>query len=471
MTTAEQLHTSTVRQAPATLIERLAAALEGAGIAYCQWKGHSKRNRWLTGAGDLDLLVDPAAWSALVEVLLQLGFKRAVVPLAKTVLAAATPSFLVRAPAPEHELLLVLLQAAQRSTVRDIVRRGGADWIATTRRELQRLEPRAEWSELVATLERDLPSVSVRLFERCLDAFLSGASRWRTCVLARALTWGLRPFARPPALGATPRAIAARVASAVGLPAPVEGKGLVTGGRVLALVGGDGAGKTTCATELTAWLGRELATLRVHLGRPPRSLATLAVGATLQVARWLNRGLENHLELLRCVCTARDRYRLYCRAWRFAARGGVVIAERYPIPANYALCGPSEEQGVQTTLDTWVARLLRRVEWTYYEWMRSPDATIVLQLDPELAVRRKTDEPADYVRARVQIVWDTDWAGIDGVHIVDAGRALPEVACGACRCLASRRTPPACSRHSGDSCATGSSPCGRSRPNSSGSRP
>ena len=470
MTTAEQLRTSTVRQASATLIERLAAALEGAGIAYCQWKGHSKRNRWLTGAGDLDLLVDPAAWSALVEVLLQLGFKRAVappwlqlpgvdsylgcdpaggplvhvhayhriviglpwrttytVPLAETVLAGATPSFLVRAPAPEHELLLVLLQAAQRSTVRDIVQRGRADWIATTRRELLRLEPRAEWSELVATLERDLPSVSVRLFERCLDAFLSGASRWRTCVLARALTWGLRPFARPPALGATPRAIAARVASAVGLPAPVEGKGLVTGGRVLALVGGDGAGKTTCATELTAWLGRELATLRVHLGRPPRSLATLAVGAALKVARWLNRGLEDHLELLRCVCTARDRYRLYRRAWRFAARGGVVIAERYPIPANYALCGPSEEQGVQTTLDTWVARLLRRVEWTYYEWMRSPDATIVLQLDPELAVRRKTDEPADYVRARVQIVWDTDWAGIDGVHIVDAGRALPEV--------------------------------------------
>src|SRR5207244_214880 len=32
------------------------------------------------GAGDLDLLVDPAAWSALVEVLLQLGFKRAVAP-------------------------------------------------------------------------------------------------------------------------------------------------------------------------------------------------------------------------------------------------------------------------------------------------------------------------------------------------------------------------------------------------------
>src|SRR5205807_1617937 len=100
---------------------------------------------------------------------------------------------------------------------------------------------------------------------------------------------------------------AARVASAIGLPAPVEGKGLVTGGRVLALVGGDGAGKTTCATELTAWLGHELATLRVHLGRPPRSLASLAVGCALKVARWLHGGLAAHFELLRCVCTARDR--------------------------------------------------------------------------------------------------------------------------------------------------------------------
>ena len=91
------------------------------------------------------------------------------------------------------------------------------------------------------------------------------------------------------------------------------------------------------------------------------------------------------------------------------------------------MCGPSEEQGVQTSLDTRLARLLRQAEWTYYEWMRRPDATIVLRLDPEVAVRRKTDEPEDYVRARAQIVWDTDWAGVADVHLVDAGRALPEV--------------------------------------------
>ena len=34
--------------------------------------------------------------------------------------------------------------------------------------------------------------------------------------------------------------------------------------------------------------------------------------------------------------------------------------------------------------------------------------------------------PADYVRARCQLVWDTDWSG-RRVHIVDASRPLAAV--------------------------------------------
>ena len=47
-------------------------------------------------------------------------------------------------------------------------------------------------------------------------------------------------------------------------------------------------------------------------------------------------------------------------------------------------------------------------------------------VEPELAVQRKTDEPADYVRARSRIIWETDWSGT-GAHLVDAGRPLPAV--------------------------------------------
>jgi hypothetical protein len=50
----------------------------------------------------------------------------------------------------------------------------------------------------------------------------------------------------------------------------------------------------------------------------------------------------------------------------------------------------------------------------------------VLRLDPELAVRRKPDEPADYVRMRGQVVWDTDWSATEAL-VIDASRTLPEV--------------------------------------------
>lgn len=471
MTSVEQRRT-TARAAPAppATVERLAEALERAGVSYCQWKGHSKRHRWLTGAGDLDLLIDRAAWPTLVEVLIELGFKRAVPPawlylpgvtsylayehatgrlvhvhayhqlviglpwrtvltppLASAVLASATPGFVVRAPAPHHELMLVVLQAAQRSTVRDTFLPGRADWVKPVRRELQRLEPRVEWTDLVTTLEQELPSLPARVFENCLDAFLTHAPAWRRYLLGRAVVRGLGPFAHRPSLTAVLTALAWRMARAVGWSPPVEGKGLVNGGRVIALVGGDGAGKTTCAREIVAWLGAEIATLRVHLGKPPRSLLTLLAGVALRLGRF-HAGLADHLELLWCACIARDRHRLYRRAWRFAGQGGVVIAERYPIPENYALCGPSEAQGIATGLDTRLARLLRQLETRYYTSMRAPDATVVLLLPPELAVRRKTDEPEAYVRARAAIVWETDWESVDGgAHIIDAGRALPEV--------------------------------------------
>jgi len=476
MTTVEQPR-ATARAVPPsqpTVVERLAEALESAGVPYCQWKGHSKRHRWLTGTGDLDLLVDRAAWPALVEVLIGLGFKRAVPPawlhlpgvtsylayeratgrlvhvhayhqlviglpwrtiltppLATAVLAGATRGFVVRAPAPHHELLLVVLQAAQRSTLRDMFLPRRAVWIKPVRRELQRLEPRVEWTDLVTTLEEELPSLPARVFENCLDAYLTHAPAWRRYLLGRAVLRGLRPFAHRPSLTAVLTALAWRIARAVGWSPPVEGKGLVGGGRVIALVGGDGAGKTTCATELVGWLGAEIATLRVHLGKPPRSLLTLLAAAALKLGRF-HAGLADHLELLWCVCTARDRHRLYRRAWRFAGCGGVVIAERYPIPENYALCGPSDAQGIATGLDTRLARMLRRVETRFYTSMRPADATVVLLLPPELAVRRKTDEPEAYVRARATIVWETDWANVNsgdgaGAHIIDAGRALPEV--------------------------------------------
>ena len=44
-----------------SLVERLGEALKHERVAYLQWKGNWKRTRWMSGEGDIDLLVHRSA--------------------------------------------------------------------------------------------------------------------------------------------------------------------------------------------------------------------------------------------------------------------------------------------------------------------------------------------------------------------------------------------------------------------------
>jgi thymidylate kinase len=197
---------------------------------------------------------------------------------------------------------------------------------------------------------------------------------------------------------------------------------------VVALLGGDGSGKSACAEALHTWLNDDLATVHLHLGRPPRSLATLLVGGALKLARTLRLAprLVAHLDLLRTVATGVDRARLQTRAFRFAADGGIAICERYPLQPGWALSGPSDAQGHAMQAQSRFATALRRFERGLYERMARPDLVFVLQLDPESAVRRKPSEPADYVRERARLTAAADWSQ-SGARIIDAAQPLPQV--------------------------------------------
>src|SRR2546430_17641964 len=63
-----------------TLLDRLGEALDLGGVSCCQWKGHYKRSHWESGAGDVDLLVDPSLAERLDGALDRLGFTLALPP-------------------------------------------------------------------------------------------------------------------------------------------------------------------------------------------------------------------------------------------------------------------------------------------------------------------------------------------------------------------------------------------------------
>jgi thymidylate kinase len=55
-----------------------------------------------------------------------------------------------------------------------------------------------------------------------------------------------------------------------------------------------------------------------------------------------------------------------------------------------------------------------------------PDLLLILRVDPEIAVRRKSDENEDHVRTRSQEVWQTDWSDMRA-YLVDAGQTPAKV--------------------------------------------
>jgi len=72
------------------------------------------------------------------------------------------------------------------------------------------------------------------------------------------------------------------------------------------------------------------------------------------------------------------------------------------------------------------AARIRRWERRYYDRITAPDLAFLLQVDPETAVARKKNEPADYVRQRAQLTWETDWSR-SGARIIDAAQPLTQV--------------------------------------------
>lgn len=461
---------------PDSLVARLCAALASSDIRYCQWKGSGKPERWTAGEGDIDLLVDRADEPALAALFARLGFKLALaaparqipgvvsylgpdaalgklihvhvhyklilgraetrhyhLAIERAILTTALQRLFFKTPAPEFELILFVLQQTLRHD--PLVAPGTTrERLEQLQPELRRLQQQADTDAIARAITELLPDISIEDFGRCvasLDPLLPARRR-----LAAAWMLGSRlsAHARGGSLAHYARRIGGKVARAVGPNDTDSGKSLTGGGAVIALLGADGAGKSTCAKILVQWLGAELKTCHAHLGLPPRSGSTLAAGFALKVGQLLDRrrgrttpsSLVAHLELMRHVCTARDRYHQFRRLRRFAADGGIAICERYPIRESWSLAGPSKVQGLALDAQSRMARGLRQLEEDLYLKITPPDLSIVLRVDPEVAVRRKTDEPEPYVRARARRMWTTDWSTANAV-VMDAGRDLAEV--------------------------------------------
>jgi thymidylate kinase len=488
---AWQLHGAGVHQNRAIeeqalpLIRQFCTALVAENIRYCHWKSNAAIERSASGENDLDLLIhrkDRERFSALVAAL---GFKEAGhrgeaylpgvvsyygyeptagrlihlhahyqlvlghdrtknyrLPLEAAYLAASTRQGLFYLPTPEFEFVVFVLRMVLKFATWDAVLGRQAKLPAAAKRELAYLLERVQWAEVNRILTEHLPVISPELFARAAQVIEGRTTLFERIKVGRLIEHALQPHTRR--AGSEDLLLKGwrRVENGVRrrLRRSITKARMSGGGAMIAIVGGDGAGKSTAISGLSKWLSKDLDTKRVHLGKPPRSLATRLMrtfvkvmnlpakrsGAKAAQADGAATSFPGYGALLLQLCTAHDRYWAYVKARRFVNNGGIVICDRFPLAQIRRMDGPQIAQMAGPRAEQRFVRWLIQREARYYARFAQPELLFILRLDPAVALQRKTEEAPALVAARSMEIWQADWRN-SGAQVIDAAQSKDAV--------------------------------------------
>jgi thymidylate kinase len=482
--------------APLAVTVRLFAALEARGVRYCHWKSTPGLPIAMAGRTDLDLLVEREDASAFADVVRELGFKPFIshpsrrfpavddllgydpetgrlvhlhvyyqlilgehfvknhrLPFERALIAASRPEGGVRIPPPELEVAILayrtLLKYRDADATKDLLRaghRGGIPREALA--ELRTLIAATSPDAVAAAMREHMPGLAPEPVMRLMGIVAERPRDAQALVsVRRQARRALRPFERSPARSAWWRYMRARVGAqwpfrlltrSAGRRA-VKRKSPQAGGLMVAILGSDGAGKSTAVSHIVDWLAWRLNVSVAYLGSSQPSRGTAATKRAAKLARAAIRrlrggeadrigGVAGVLMALRYHGDARDRARRAHAAHGLASRGVLVLLDRYPLPnvtvRGRALDGPR----IRDTLDAshgLIAGLAAREERLYRELPR-PDHLIVLRVSAAVAKSRRPEHAADDLAARAEAMAALD-AGDLPMTVIDADRPLDEV--------------------------------------------
>lgn len=153
---------------------------------------------------------------------------------------------------------------------------------------------------------------------------------------------------------------------------PIKRKTLPQSGKVFAVVGADGSGKTTLCKDLLGWLSWKVDTHRVYLGKQ-RTFEIKLVRRTQKISLFLSmHGYQNLsrktykiLNEIYWVLVARRRWRVALKAKKLAIAGKIVIAERYPLPEFFGMVMPMDGPRIRAENDGMSSAMSKREEKYY----------------------------------------------------------------------------------------------------------
>lgn len=441
-------------------VTRLFFALNEAGVRYCHWKSNLRLDAALNGRTDLDLLVDPQDGPLFRKILLahqvkpllaasgkhypgienHLGYDAASgklfhlhvhyqlvlgeqyvknyhIPIEEQVLASVCLPQGVLVPPPAMELVILCLRALlkyrDRDVVKDILSIRSPGLPAHICQEIEWLWQHTTPQEITEAAQK-LNIVS----EEIVFAFLQvihaeTRDGWRMFWLRSQVRRALRPYQRHPRLWASLRYFRELWRQRPGRPQ--RKMTLSTGGRTLAFIGADGAGKSTMCQRITDWLSWKLDVRLYYLGSKQPSRRSELIYLLFRAARrgqrsvagwlgqdsWLARGLVQLRRIVRYshhLSIGRDRLRRY-RESRAKAETAVIIYDRYPLAT--LLDGPKIHLNGHANS---VGRVFAAAEQGIYRQIGPPRHYLLLNVSPEVSLQRKPDHDPTAVTAKAQFL-------------------------------------------------------------------
>jgi len=468
---------------------QLRDALQRAGVPFVHWKSNDHLAEALAGKTDIDIYVEPAyraqfdaamtrfgalrmqsqPWASYPDVedwlvfdresgqslhvhqhfVLITGLKRVKhlrLPWGETLMAnlRTDPASGWPIPAAEMELLILLVRIWAKTPPQ-------GRWFAPKipshiLREIEWLRAHAsepEFRHLAGVL---FPGLDPAVFTPLLSA--NPPPPVELIRIARMLNDRLRENERMPwrralllAVKQNLRMVLAKARRVI-WPDVVTGKTLPSGGLMIALIGSDGAGKSTVSREIRKWLRFKLDVHSYYMGSGdggtrPTDLVRRCIRVLVKsLQRSMDgkpktektssaskpRGFPGKLIELYQLVIMRHKVKLLRAARRLTHGGSVALLDRYPQTRFTGISDGPKMQGGRSF--DWAAR--RELELYAQAAELGPDMVIKLRITPEAAQARKPDHDLETIRRKCGIVDALDFPDATVIE-VDAGQPHADV--------------------------------------------
>ncbi len=222
------------------------------------------------------------------------------------------------------------------------------------------------------------------------------------------------------------------------------------GGRIIAIIGADGTGKTTITQSLLTWLSWKLDTRTVYLGSGDgcKSLLRILIDKAstirsdctkINMSNGNKKSSSKHISLrkyigrnLTClihISHAKKNKKLLNKMNIYRNMGGIAIVDRYPqVQIKGIYDGPKVETVLTDFKNSIIKNYLIKSEMKYFKILDKvqPDIVFKLILPPELSVLRKPDHDITEVTRKDNITKTLTYPK-SKIYEIDVNRNLKDI--------------------------------------------